>query len=177
MDRMLRHAAMVGALVLGPASIAEAAEARPAAEASRSGFKVVVLVTTDADWREKWNSSSDSVPHFGGPGVMKSGDTATVLTLFSNPRLKNGQAALHCDLTVINPDGTSDRHPPQPCFEGPIPGGPHSLHMAGLEIGFQVSPTDLSGLHGFEIGVTDVHAGVRVPVKVAVEFATGRSAT
>jgi hypothetical protein len=154
-----------------------AQEARPAAERTRSGFKVVVLITTDTNWRAKWNSPPETVPHLRGPGVMKVGEKGTVLVLFSNARLKDSEALLHCDLTVINPDGTSDEHPAQPCYRGPLPGGPESLHKAGLEIGFEVSPKDLTGLHGFEIGVTDVHRGVRVPVKVTVEFDTGKGAT
>lgn len=176
MLRALLVAIMLSVPTLGFVLPTAAQDARPAAERTRSGFKVVVLITTDSNWRAKWNTPPETVPHLRGPGVMKVGERGTVLVLFSNARLKDGEALLHCDLTVINPDGTSDKHPAQPCYKAPTPGGPESLHMAGLEIGFEVSPKDFSGLHGFEIGVTDIHRGVRVPVKVTVEFDTGRSA-
>jgi hypothetical protein len=176
MTTMLRISTFA-ALTLALIQPARAQQAQTTDQAVRQGFKVVAMIVTDTDWREKWNTPRQNTPRFHGPGVMKPGDKATVLTFFSNARLRDGAAVLHCDVVVRNPDGTGTKHPPQLCFQGPLAGGADSLYMAGFEIGFEVSADDLSGLHAFEIGVTDVHRGVRVPVEVTVEFATEQGAT
>jgi hypothetical protein len=156
---------------------ADAADAKSADKRTRQGFTVVAMIATDPDWREKWNTPRETVPEFHGPGVMKVGEKATLLVFFSDARLDGGIARLNCDLTIRDADGSVDEHPAQLCFESPINAPPHTLFMTGLEVGFEVSPNDISGIYEFEIGVTDLNRRVRVPVTVTVEFDTGKGAT
>lgn len=169
-------ALLAGALLMCAAvtpAIAQTGGAQTSAQASSGGFMVVASIVTDADWREKWNTPPETAPKFHGPGKMKPGEKAWLLTFFSGARLKDGVAKLKCDVTITDPDGEVQRHPAQLCFEGRTPGAEGSLFLTGLEIGFEVSPKDLDGITTFEIGVTDMQRGLRVPVEVSVEFATG----
>jgi len=160
-------------LALGAAPATAAEKARPTAKASRSGFVAVASIVTDPDWREKWNTPAETTPHFHLPTRMKIGEEAWLLTFFSGAMLKDGIATLKCDVTIRDPEGIVQKHPPQLCFQGPASEPEGTLYLTGLEIGFKVAPNDFNGLAQFEVGITDVNRDLRVPVKVSVEFETG----
>lgn len=160
-------------LALSSASVTAAEKATPTAKASRSGFVAVASIVTDPDWRQKWNTPPENNPEFHLPGKMKIGEKAWLLTFFSGASLKDGIATLKCDVTIRDPEGIVQKHPPRLCYQGPAAGPEGMLHMTGLELGFEVSPNDFDGLAQFEIGITDVNRDLRLPVKVSVEFATG----
>lgn len=167
---------IVGLLALFQPAMA-ADNARPSAKATRGGFVAVASIVTDPNWREIWNTPAETTPYFHTTSKMEPGDKAWLLTFFAGAKLKGGVAQIKCDLKIIDPDGSIDSHPAQLCYQGPIPGPEGSLFMTGLEVGLEVTAKDLDGLTTFEIGITDVNRGVRVPVKVSVEFDTGRGAT
>jgi hypothetical protein len=164
--------ALAALLALGSAPAA-AEIAKPTAKAAHQGFVVVASVVTDADWRQKWNTPSETTPEFHLAGKMGVGEKAWVLTFFSGAALKDGIATLECDVTIRDPEGIVQKHPPQLCYQGPVAEPEGMLHMTGLELGFEVKANDFDGLARFEIGITDVNRDLRVPVRVSVEFATG----
>ena len=174
MRRILLAAMTCLALLSSPMA---AEKARTSGQASRSGFGVVVSIVTDPNWKEIWNTPAENTPNFHTSSTLKVGQKAWLLSFFSGAKLKNGVATLKCDLKITDPDGSVDKHPAQLCFQGPASGPEGMMFMTGLEVGFEVAPSDLEGLTTFEVGITDVNRGVRVPVKVSIAFETGNSAT
>lgn len=159
-------------LALSPA-VTAAEQARPSDRVERSGFVAIATIVTDPDWREKWNTSPVTIPQFHLASKMKTGDKAWLLSFFAGARLKDGIATLNCDLTIRDPEGIVQKHPPQLCYQGPASGPEGTLYLTGLEVGFEVDPNDFNGLARFEVGITDVNRDLRVPVRVSVEFETG----
>lgn len=164
------------ALLVATAAVTAAEAANPVGKATESGLSVMAIIVTDPDWREKWNTSPDTVPAFHTPGVLKVGDEVTLITMFSGATEKSGFARIRCDAVITTPDGKVETHPAQVCFEGPVSGPADSIFLTGQEIRFVVTPEDLPGIHEFEIGVIDGHRGVRASVKVSLEIA-GKDAT
>lgn len=165
--------ALLAVLALAGTTTAAAATAQPTGRVEHQGFVVLASIVTDPDWREKWNTSPVAIPHFQLPRVMRVGDRAWVLTFFSGAELREGTARLHCDVSIRDPEGIVHKHPPRLCYEGPADGPPGAVYMTALEIGFEVAENDFSGLAEFEVGITDLHRGLRLPVTVSVEFETG----
>jgi hypothetical protein len=74
---------------------------------SERGFGGSVLVTSDADWREKWNTPAETVPEFKEAKSIPRGKHIFVLTFFANPQLSNESSAdITCDINIVKPDGS-----------------------------------------------------------------------
>jgi hypothetical protein len=117
------------------------------ARKSVSGFGGMVLVTSDADWRSKWETPSNAVPHFTeAKGVLR-GNRAFVLTFFANPELNGaGNANVTCDIDVVRPDGTSSIHQIDAvCFKGALKGDSHNTYLSAPIIAFVGDPGDPAG--------------------------------
>ncbi len=96
----------------------------PDTEARRTsrGFSGVLVVTPDADWREKLNVPSSTVPVFNEAHTLRRGEQLTVLTFFANPGLRQGAADVTCDIDITKPDGSAAEHRTDaPGFAGPVP--------------------------------------------------------
>jgi hypothetical protein len=77
------------------------------------GFAGWILVTPDADWGQKWNTPSNTVPSFSEARIVARGDTVFLLMFFSNPQLDNGgRANVTCDVDIVQPNGSISSHNP-----------------------------------------------------------------
>lgn len=90
---------------------------------SRDGFAASLLVTSDADWRAKWETPADTTPNFTEASDVRLGGELFVLTFLSNPQLdEDGAAKVHCDVRMLRPDGsTSADERDVPCFTARLP--------------------------------------------------------
>ena len=81
------------------------------ARSAVSGFGGSLVVTSDADWRSKWETPSNTVPHFTEAKAVARGKHIFILIFFANPKLtEKGTADLVCDIDVTRPDGSSSVH-------------------------------------------------------------------
>lgn len=79
-------------------NLAPNTEARSAVK----GFGGWVVVTSDADWQRKWETSPDAVPRFTGANTVSRGKHLFILTFFANPELtENRDADVTCDIDVV----------------------------------------------------------------------------
>jgi hypothetical protein len=136
---------------------------------SVDGFGGWVLVTSDADWKAKWETSSNTVPRFTEAKSVSRGNRVFVLTFIANPQLSStGDANVTCDIDVIRPDGTSSTHiSGTVCFKGPWTGDPHNMHLSAPIIGFVGDPGDPAGEWLVHITLTDNVRHVAVPLKTS----------
>jgi hypothetical protein len=134
---------------------------------SVNGFGGWLVVTSDADWKAKWLTPSDTVPHFTEAKNVARGKEIFVLTLFANPLLdSNGDANITCDLDVTRPDGTSSIHQVGAvCFQGKIKEAPTHLFLSAPVIGFRGDPDDPSGKWVVHVTLKDNVRGAIVPLQ------------
>ncbi|MYN09923.1 hypothetical protein [Pseudoduganella aquatica] len=131
----------------------------PETEARRSlnGLGGSLLVTSDVDWREKWDTPSNTVPHFNEAKTVAKGKQVFVLTFFANPKLTaDGRANLTCDLDVIRPDGTTSIHQTDiVCFQGILKGSPYNMYLSAPVLGFTGEVSDPAGTWTVRVSLKD----------------------
>lgn len=117
------------------------------ARAEAKGFSGFLLITPDADWRRKWDTATETVPHFDQAREAKIGQQVFVLLFFSNPGLKPSRLAdITCDFDIARPDGTLALHKTgEVCFRGMLRGDPRNVYLSGPVIGFTGDPGDPLG--------------------------------
>ncbi|HYA37032.1 MAG TPA: hypothetical protein VEI74_01995 [Candidatus Methylomirabilis sp.] len=117
------------------------------ARKSIGGFGGWVLVTSDADWRAKWETPSNTVPRFTEAKNVSRGNRVFVLTFFVNPRLNSaGEANVTCDIDVTRPDGTTSIHQVDAvCFKGVLKIDPHYTYLSAPVMEFVGDPGDPAG--------------------------------
>ena len=133
---------------------------------SVNGFGGWVLVTSDANWRAKWETPSSSVPSFTEAKTVTKGQQVYVLAFFSNPLLDNsGDADVTCDLDITRPDGTSSLHQTDvSCFKGKIKESANHLFLSAPVIGFTGEAGDKAGKWVVRIALKDNVRGTVVPL-------------
>lgn len=138
-----------------------------AARRSLNGLGGSLLVTPDANWREKWDTPANVTPQFNQAGTIVRDQQVFILIFFANPKLDaQGRADLTCDIDVVKPDGTSSG--PQQglvCFRGEIKGGPYNTYLAAPVIGFTGDATDPSGEWTVSVALKDNLRNTVLPLK------------
>ncbi|MNB81809.1 hypothetical protein D3C75_286060 [compost metagenome] len=134
---------------------------------SRDGFAASLLVTSDADWRAKWETPADTTPDFTEASEVQLGGELFVLTFLSNPQLgEDGAAKVHCDVRMLRPDGsTSADERDVPCFTARLPGPPTLLYMTNVQLKFVAEPGDPKGTWTAQVVVKDLLRGVSLPLQ------------
>jgi hypothetical protein len=141
------------------------------ARKSAKGFGAWVVVTSDADWQQKWETPSDTSPRFTEAHRVQRGQTVFVLTFFTNPRLKDGHADVTADIDFVRADGTSSVHQVDAeCYRGPIAEDPHHLFLSKPVIGFLGEPQDPLGRWVVRIKVRDNVRHVTLPLTTSFEL-------
>ena len=94
------------------------------ARKSVNGVGAWLVVTSDDNWKEKWETPADSVPQFTEAHTVVLGGRLRVLTFISNPgRDKDGKAQVTCDFSMQKPDGSySVQKQDVDCLSGPLQG-------------------------------------------------------
>jgi len=138
---------------------------------SVGGFGGWVLVTSDSNWKEKWETPSSTTPHFTTIKNVQRGKQIFVLTFFANPQLTaEGKARVTCDIDVIRPDGTPSTHQEDViCFDGTLK-DPRLTYLSGPVIGFVGDPGDPSGKWLVRIRLKDDVRHVALSLKTSFEL-------
>jgi hypothetical protein len=143
----------------------------PETEARRSvnGLAGFLLITPDADWREKWATPANTVPHFNETKSVERGQQVFVLIFFSNPKIgADGRANLTCDLDVVRPDGSASMHQDNAvCSQGELNGPPYSTYLAAPVIGFTGDPDDAAGTWTVRVSLRDNLSNTVLPLKTS----------
>ena len=134
---------------------------------SINGFGGWLIVTPDADWKEKWNTSPDTAPAFRGASTVEYGGRLTILTFYSNPKADVGNTIqVICDIKLKRPDGsvTIDSKGID-CASGKLQGGARSVRLTSAVIGFVGEEGDPPGIWHVEVKLTDKNRVVTVPLE------------
>jgi hypothetical protein len=139
------------------------------ARKSSSGFGGWLLVTSDSDWEEKWNTPSDSVPHFTEATTVTRGNRIFVLIFFANPLLsKSGEADVACDIEIERPNKTySVQQHGAICFKGALQGAASNLYLALPVFGFLGEPGDPLGKWDVRVKLIDKIRNVQISLETA----------
>ena len=138
----------------------------PNADAIRAEFGGKIIVTPDADGREKWNSPADTVPKISTTDVVRAGQTVYILTFVVNPGVDdNGAAHVICHVTAKRPDGTTSIDQADiPCL-GKLALDPQHVFLTSAAIGFTAEPNDLRGEWSIAVDVTDRVQNKTLPLR------------
>jgi hypothetical protein len=136
---------------------------------SINGFGGWLVVTSDADWQAKWQTPSDTIPHFTVAKSVARGKQVFVLTFFANPLLDgSGSANVTCDIDVQRPDGTTLIHQVDAtCFKGHLNESPSHLFLSAPVIGFTGDPGDPSGEWVVRVSLKDNVRRVVIPLRTS----------
>jgi len=151
-------------------------EGKPIAESdamkSKNDFAGSLLVTTDENWKEKWDNPPDTKPNFNKAGAVPYGRKVFLLTFFANPKLDaTGNANVRCDFKIISPTGTvSLAQNNLNCFSGRIAGNPYNMYLSGPVIAFSGDPGDPPGTWAMEVKLRDESRGVELPLRTSFEL-------
>lgn len=145
-------------------------KAETEARKSLNGFAGMLLVTPDADWKEKWEQPEN--PSYNTTDEVALGGSVWTLILFSNPgKRADGTIDVRCDVKVTRGDGTiSVDEKDLPCGEGELPGDPHNLRLAHVTPGFKGEEGDPQGRWIVEVRLTDAVNHVTLELKTGFDF-------
>ena len=133
------------------------------------GFGAMLLVTPDADWKEKWDTPPETRPSYTSTDTVAVGETVTVLTFFSgNGADEMGKSNIHCDVRVTRPDGSvSSDVKDAECARGPAVGANY-IQLLGPVIQVVAEPSDPRGVWRIEITLRDMVRNLTVPLATQV---------
>ena len=168
------HAALLALLFLAPPACAQMGwqdaqgNAVPDTDQvkSRDGFGASLVVTSDKDWREKWDTPPETTPHFTQAKEVTEGGELVILTFVTNPALDAlGQTDISCAFEINRPNGRQTVEPEQPCLKERLKGDPKNVYMTGAHLSFRTEPTDPRGTWEVRIIVKDRIRNVALPLR------------
>jgi hypothetical protein len=136
---------------------------------SKDGFGGLLVVTPDADWKQKWETSPETVPNFHTSTTVQQGKQLFILIFFSNPKM-DGQsnANITCDIDMTRPNGTSSIHQKDlVCYRGKIEGSPYNVRLSAPILHFTGEPKDPVGKWMVRVTLKDNHRHVALPLKTS----------
>ncbi|BDU21709.1 hypothetical protein [Dyella sp. GSA-30] len=146
----------------------------PDSDSQRSikGFGGRLLVTPDADWQAKWQTPSDTIPHFTVAKAIPRGQQVFFLIFFANPLLKEGSTAdITCDIDVLRPDGKATFHQlGMSCFKGVINEPATHTFLSPAVIGWTGDSGDPSGTWVLRVLLKDNVRQASVPLRTSFEL-------
>ena len=126
-------------------------------------------MTSDADWRSKWETSSNTVPRFTEAKTVARGKHVFILIFFANPKLAEERSAdVACDIDVIRPDGSSLVHQTDiVCFHGELKGTPSNVYLSAPILDFMGEESDPGGKWLVQVTLKDNNRHVLLPLKAS----------
>lgn len=154
--------------------------AQPAAESEsmqvKDDFAGSLIVTTDGDWKKKWDTPASAMPSFNKAGVVAYGKKVFVLTLFANPKLDaKGQANLRCDFKITNPAGKVQLSRANlVCHAGPLVANKYGVYLSEPVIAFSGDPGDTPGVWVVEVKLRDMSRSAELTLRSSFELRAGK---
>ncbi len=139
---------------------------------SIEGFGGWLLVTSDQDWRAKWNSPRETVPKFSATDSPRRGQKIFVLIFLGNPKLDaNRSANVTCDIRLTGPDSSVPVDAKNvDCFKESVSMDPMSIFVSAPVIEFIGEPGDPLGLRVVEVVLRDNNRKVEIPLRTSFEL-------
>lgn len=139
-----------------------------AAPAERT-LQAKAIVTDDADWLEKWQSSSE--PTFHVVDEMPWAKRSTFVVFLAMPAVDaQGRAKVVCDIKAWRADGAvSIDAKNQPCLDGEGPFASRAIHLSKVAIGVGGDSSD-KGVWTFELVAHDMVSGARVKTQAKLKI-------
>jgi hypothetical protein len=140
---------------------------KPVAESEamqiKGHFAGSLIVTSDADWKKKWDTPANAMPSFDKASVLAYGKKVFILTLFANPPLDAaGSANLRCDFKIINPSGKVQlSRSDLSCHAGRLARNKHNVYLSEPVIAFSGDPGDPPGIWVVEVKLRDTNRANR----------------
>ena len=138
----------------------------------KGDFAGSLIITADAEWKKKWDSSTDAMPSFAKAGSVAYGKPVFVLTLFANPKLDaKGQANLRCDFKITNPAGKVQlSRKDLVCQAGPLPTNKIGVHLSEPVIVFTGDTNDSPGVWVVEVALRDANRKLALALRSSFEL-------
>jgi len=172
MEVAMKRGILLGALMLGCASIAHAqggwttrdGHPVPETESCRAvhGFCGQLIVTPD-DWKKKWATPVTTAPRFTELKTVKRGQHLSVLTFYANPMLRKGVADVTCDIDIVRPNGAATHLPEAVVHHGPI-GDPSLVFLSPQVVDFVGENDDPAGRWNIRVTLHDNVRRATVPL-------------
>jgi len=137
------------------------------ARKSVNGVGGWLVVTSDDNWKEKWETPADTVPQFTEAHAVALGGRLRILTFISNPgRDKDGKAKVTCDFSMQKPDGSySLQKQDVDCLSGSLQGDAKTIYLSKLVIGFAADKDDPPGQWIVRVTVKDLLKPSAIPLE------------
>jgi hypothetical protein len=137
---------------------------------SSKGFGGSVLITPDADWKEKWMRPDP--PQFTTTDQVKLGQSVMALVFFTNPATDGkGNVRILCDYQLVRPDNTlSEDVKDAPCAAGPLDGSPRNIRLVDQLVGFTGEASDLEGTWTIKVRLRDTIRGASVDLVTRFDY-------
>lgn len=135
---------------------------------SKSGFGGLLVVSSDPDWEQKWNTPPETIPEFHTVSRVAVGETVVTLIFVVSPKPDNqGMVDVRCDLRVTRPDGsTSMDEKDVECLSGRLPEDyQHNVLLAAPYLGFVGEADDPPGEWLTDVRLTDVNRHVSLDLR------------
>lgn len=151
-------------------------DGRPAPETparkAKNGLGVWLVVTSDADWQEKWATPSHEIPNFAEVKTISTGGRLAILTFVVNPRPDaTNSLNVVSHIKVTRPNGTiSVDSPGLRCLRGSLQGPATNVRLCEAVIQFSADPGDPVGTWKIEVRVKDVNRNTEIPVEASFEL-------
>lgn len=144
---------------------------------SINGFGGWLIVTPDQDWEEKWNTPTETTPHFSEASEVSYGEQLTILTFFGNPSInKDGAIEVLCDIKIERPDGSySINEKDIECAKGKLHGSPYSLRLTQTIIKYVGDPGDIPGLWKVSVILKDKLKSISIPLNTEFTLLAGEA--
>jgi hypothetical protein len=172
------------ALALTTQSVAAPATAsKPVAESEavqiKGDFAGSLVLTSDIDWKKKWDTPANAMPSFNKASVLSYGKKVFILTLFANPRLDGaGSADLRCDFKITNPVGKVQlSRTDLSCHAGRLVTNKHNVYLSEPVIAFSGDPGDPPGIWVVEVklrGANRANRAVELLLRSSFELKAGK---
>lgn len=134
---------------------------------SKNGFGGWLVVTPDRDWKEKWDTSPETIPRFTTSERVAKGQRLTILIFFVNPGIDaDGAADITADLQSLRPDGSfSINEKDVVCYRGKVEGSPSNVRLSAPVIEYVGEEKDPVGRWEIRVKLKDNRRGISLPLR------------
>ena len=134
---------------------------------SIKGFGGWLLITSDADWEEKWNTPTYVSPNFNEASNVSYGQRLTILTFFINPKVSDqGTINITCGVKITRPDNkVSVDNQNIECLKDIVIENPRNVHLSPIVIDYIGEEGDPPGEWIVEVNINDINRGASIPLR------------
>ena len=124
----------------------------------KNDFGGFLLVTSDLNWQQKWETLPETVPYFNVAKSVHIGEKIVILTFFTNPMTnKTNEAHVLCSIKVTRPDNTASvNYKDISCIKGKLQGSPDYIYLSPAIINYSGEVSDPLGVWVVEVAINDV---------------------